>query len=357
VHADPSFGSNEPPAGILRLPERSAVETEVVSSGDSEDIVAWQAAWNTPAHVLESVVRRAAGSSVMRDERILEGHGNEVHAVSTADGQNLIVRISRAPGPVFERESWPVAAVRAVGIPAPEILLIDHIDVGDEEIAIQVQQRMPGRSVYRLFGEISDERLAQLTRHAGQVLAAVHAVRPPGPGPINPQGEPCAVPPLPSEAVIAALVERNTKLVDEGLDAVLLEAPVEAIATRATVLDEAPVCLIHGDWRTTNVLSDGNAVTGVVDWEGARGGDPAFDFAGVRSVRSRARSTSTELLVEGYRAAAGRLDSSFDARRLLYRAADLHSALGHFVATKRPDLLKLAVEDLRATLRELQALS
>lgn len=64
-----------------------------MSDDDAEDVAAWQADWNTPAEVLDAFVRRAAGSSVVLDERILEGHGNEVHAVTTADGQDLIVRI------------------------------------------------------------------------------------------------------------------------------------------------------------------------------------------------------------------------------------------------------------------------
>jgi hypothetical protein len=50
-------------------------------------------------------------------------------------------------------------------------------------------------------------------------------------------------------------------------------------------------------------------------------------------------------------------NDSFDVRRLLYRVADLHSALAHFVVTKRPDLLQLAVEDLRSTLRQLEAVA
>ena len=151
------------------------------------------------------------------------------------------------------------------------------------------------------------------------------------------------------------MVERNAQLADEGFDIVLLHGPVDAVASGATLLDEAPVSLIHGDWRTTNLLSDGHAITGVVDWEGARGGDPAFDLAGAWTVRSRAESTSTGLLLEGYRAGGGHLDDSFNARRLLYRVADLHSALAHFVVTQRPDLLQLAVEDLRSTLRQLPA--
>ena len=55
-------------------------------SGLEEDIAAWQAGWNLPFEVLEDLVRRATGSAVIREERILEGHGNEVHSVLTGAG-------------------------------------------------------------------------------------------------------------------------------------------------------------------------------------------------------------------------------------------------------------------------------
>lgn len=324
---------------------------------DAEDIGAWQAAWNTPREVVDAVVRRAAGSGVVVDERILEGHGNEVHGVRTADGQDLVVRICRRQGAGLDCERWPISAALAAGVPAPPILLVERLDLNGEELSIQVQQRLPGRTVHRLFGELSDAQLERLTTEAGEILAMIHAIQPSGPGPIDPAGSCGALPSTAGDAVVAAMIRRNGELTTSGIDTQLLQTAVEAVETGAALLDAAPICLIHGDWRTTNVLSDGDSITGVVDWEGARGGDAAFDFAGVWTVASRREATSTELLLDAYRAAGARLDDSFHTRRLLYSVADLHSALGHFVSTDRPDLLERAVDDLHATLRRLHDLT
>ncbi|HLI78870.1 MAG TPA: phosphotransferase [Candidatus Binataceae bacterium] len=37
--------------------------------------------------------------------------------------------------------------------------------------------------------------------------------------------------------------------------------------------------IVHWDFHTNNVLLDGDAISGVVDWEGAESGDCAFDLA------------------------------------------------------------------------------
>jgi len=71
-------------------------QSERVADDDvpDEDIAAWQADWNIPPSVLDDIVKRAVGSGVAGDERILEGHGNEVHDVVTGDGHEVVVRIA-----------------------------------------------------------------------------------------------------------------------------------------------------------------------------------------------------------------------------------------------------------------------
>ena len=81
---------------------------------------------------------------------------------------------------------------------------------------------------------------------------------------------------------------------------------------------------------------------------GARGDDPAVDFTGTWQLRQRPPPTSGAILLAGYRESGGATDDAFELRRLVYGVADLHSALGHFIFTRRPDLLALALADLRA---------
>ncbi len=40
-------------------------------------------------------------------------------------------------------------------------------------------------------------------------------------------------------------------------------------------------CLVHGDFGSNNVLSDGQSITGVIDWSEAIVGDPLYDVANI----------------------------------------------------------------------------
>jgi aminoglycoside phosphotransferase (APT) family kinase protein len=329
-------------------------QSELVPGHDApeeEDIAAWQADWNIPPSELDDVVKRAIGSGVATDERILEGHGNEVHGVVTGDGHEVVVRIAWRPGPVFESEWWPIQAARDAGLAAPEVLLVDHGCLAGRPVSIQVQRRLPGRSLFRLFPHLPDAVLLRLTRQAGQLLAALHSIRTRAPGFVGPDGRVDEGSRPRGDAVVAAVERGLDFLIANGCDRGLLEAATDAVVGGAELLNRAPVTLVHGDWRTTNVLSDGTSITGIVDWEGARGGDPAFDFV-VWSVRSRDHATATEALVGAYREAGGSTDGDFDLRRRLYLIADRLSALGHFTVTGRPELLAIARADLRSALDE-----
>lgn len=319
-------------------------------SGLEEDIAAWQADWNLPAEILVDLVRRTTGSGIARDERILEGHGNEVHAVLTDDGDGVVVRVARRSGPAFDRECWPLEVARRVGLPVPEVLLVEHTSLDGREVSFNVQTRLPGSSVYRLQPSLSDAELAALTRQAGSLLARVHAIDPPGRGPIGPDGEIDLRLSHPGHDVVASVIERSPYLVDNGMDRSLVDRVEQVVVSNAELLARSPIRLVHGDWRTTNLLSDGRLITGVVDWEGVRGDDPAHDFTGAWHLRQRSVPTSMDLLLAAYRHAGGEVDAEFEVRRLVYGLADLHSALAHFIFTNRPDLLALAVDDLQAQL-------
>ena len=317
-----------------------------------EDIAAYQAGWNVPGAALEAVVRKATGASVGRAERILEGHGNEVHGVTTADGQEVIVRVAWRPGLAFERERWPAEAARQAGVPVPEILLIEHTELDGHAVSFEVQRRAPGVSLYRLGPSLSDGDLARLIEGAGRLLAAVHSVRTAGRGPIGPGGQ--VDPSLAGhhEDSIHGMAERTAFLLDLGVEPALVEGAASVVASSAALLEQSPLCLVHGDWRITNVLTDGTSITGVVDWEGARGGDPAFDLAGSWDVWSNRGSAPSEALGVGYREAGGSMDEGFDRRLLVYRIAEQHDAVSHFIATGRPDLLDRALGQLRLLLRQ-----
>ena len=320
---------------------------------DAEEIAAWQADWNLPPAELARVVRKATGSSVDGSERILEGHGHEVHAVATSSGEGVVVRVAWREGPAFDRERWPTAAARAAGVPAPRQLLIEHTAVGGRPVSIDVQERLPGSSIARALPTLEDARLRSLTDQAGELLAAVHAIQVDGAGALDDQGR--------VDSSLGGtwsperdLAHRSTELAAHGVDPALVERADEARRRLPAMIDRAPACLVHGDWTLANLLTDGERITGVVDWEGAGGGDPASELRGW-DLWHDAGPTSSDRLLEAYGRAGGPLDEDFAHRRVLHRLANLLDALSHFLFTKRDDLLSRATEELQITLRQAQS--
>lgn len=315
------------------------------SPADEEDIATWQAGWNLPAPILDDVVRRATGAAVASDVRVLEGHENEVHDVTTVDGQQVIVRIAWHPRAVFERELWPMRAARQLGLPVAEMLLIEHMRVDDAEVTVNVQERLPGVPLHRLGSRVSEERRQLLTEQAGGHLARLHAIERDEPGAIDDDGETWA------EATPAVSLDRIGELIDllaaHGVPAQLLQRAAALVAGSATLLAAAPVRLIHGDWSVANLLSDGETISGIVDWSGARGGDPASELSGWEFWSDHG-PTAVSNLLRGYTAAGGQVDDEFTHRRVTYRVANRLDAMSHFLVTNRPDLLQRAHDDLVA---------
>jgi hygromycin-B 4-O-kinase len=315
---------------------------------DAEEIAAWQADWNLPAIELRRVVRKATGSDVVTSERILEGHGHEVHGVTTASGDAVIVRVAWRAGPAFDRETWPTEAARAAGVPAPRHLLVEHTAVAGNHVSINVQERLPGFSVYRLAPSLDHQQLRSLTTQAGELLAAVHALSTSGAGALNEQGQ------VDSQlgstwSLPLDFAERSTRLTSQGVDALLIERVTAALMKLAPMIARAPTQLVHGDWTFANILSDGVHITGVVDWEGSGGGDPASELRGWDFWHDSG-PTSSDALLGAYVRAGGSIDEEFTQRRVLYRLANLQDALSHFIFTNRADLLDRAIEETQHTL-------
>jgi aminoglycoside phosphotransferase len=148
------------------------------------------------------------------------------------------------------KEARVIPAARAAGVRAPEIVSFDG--------ARMVQVRMPGVDL------ATAGSTPAVLRELGAELRLLHvrAVRPPG----VPDDDPAD-----PHTVVAGLARR--RLIDPGT-AAWLDGWFDRLAS-----DPAPRALVHGDVAPQNVLADGGALTGLVDWGDAAWADPATDFA------------------------------------------------------------------------------
>lgn len=246
--------------------------------------------WTSPDHVVDDTVRRASGSAAAARERIVGGEGNEVWAVTTSSGDDLVVRISHST--TFAGERWAAEQSRRAGVPVPEILLVD--DRVAPGVAIWVHRRVPGEPLGSLP---AGEAELRLTEEAGEILARIHSVGAMGNGRIDERGR--------------ASFERFGDFLgwdDGAADAALANGIARTDLDEAAAIVDAcdgwadPPHLLHGDWLAEHVLVRDGRVVAIIDFGGAANGDAAYDIAYWRFFRA-AEEHTMDAVIRGYRRA------------------------------------------------------
>lgn len=216
----------------------------------------------TPRELVEAAVRRATGTTPVRLERILAGQVCEVY-----DTGDVIVRISHEEEPRFGGERWALDAARAVGVPTPQVLLLED--------AICVEEKLPGERLDVLLDR--GEWPAAAIEQIGALLARFHSIRIDGFGYLQPDGRGWPV----EFYLLDVLAERVALMAAAehfGLSAARIDCGLETLAEYAPRHPWTTPRLVHGDFTMDNILIDGDRVSGVIDMEKATGGHPAEDL-------------------------------------------------------------------------------
>ncbi len=155
------------------------------------------------------------------------------------------------------------------GVAAPRPLLVD--DGAALGFPFFVMQRLEGLAQgHRLTREqaLVPDRAA-LVRDIGTQLARLHAIVPPQPG-LAFLGAP------PKDALAARINSLRVQIDELGAMQPALEFGLRWCERHAPA-PMAPV-LVHGDWRTGNLMIHEGRLSGVLDWEFAGWGDPREDI-------------------------------------------------------------------------------
>ena len=130
----------------------------------------------TPRQVIDSVVRSVCDHEVAQLVRLTRGGVNETYRVELAAAGSVVVRIGRQPVPWFTDEEHVMAQARAVGVPTPDVLGVEHVDHDGELLAFSIQRLLPGRALDELAGALPAAALERLVMDGGELLARVHSV-------------------------------------------------------------------------------------------------------------------------------------------------------------------------------------
>jgi aminoglycoside phosphotransferase (APT) family kinase protein len=248
---------------------------------------------------------------VLSVERLTSGLSSQSYCVSaeTADGPTRwVMRVEPEFGviPPYDigREYRLMREVRNAGLPAPEVLHLeeDAAVVGGRFVLMAYVEGDVYRNMDPRLAE-DPERLASMQEQFVEMMARVHET-PQSVLPGYSSGEEAA------RGEVAACRRRL-------LTTQLLPSPV--LRHALDVLDEyAPpaqrITLLHGDFRLPNLMWKDGAISGVLDWELARMGDPLSDLAFTQTVGKGPCSIENEL-AERY---SERTGIEADPRRLMY---------------------------------------
>ncbi|MCB9719023.1 MAG: phosphotransferase [Myxococcales bacterium] len=178
--------------------------------------------------------------------------------VAFVRGAEVPLVLKRAADPPYagwlrvEAEILP--RIVAAGLPAPAVVAMDD---GPHGVWLLLE-RLPGEPLCELLPRLDpDERPAWL-RRTGALLGRIHTTRVP----------------------MDLLEHDSTPWWQRPRVDLPSTSSGEVLgATRLHAEPPPPAVFVHGDFTLDNVLADGDALSGVVDWGGAGRGDPRYDLA------------------------------------------------------------------------------
>lgn len=212
--------------------------------------------------------------TVTRINSLTGGASAETCAVDVTDGNGashaLILRRATGGGGGFNpgvgkrEEALTQGAAARHGVPAAAVLAVFHADpaLGSGYI----MRRLEGETIARKL--LRDDEFAvartRLVDDCARALAAIHRV-PPGDLPVLPELTPA------KQLDQLAMMHKA------------FGQPVPAFSLairwlRDNLPPPRPLALVHGDFRTGNLLVDSNGLVAVLDWELVHLGDPIEDL-------------------------------------------------------------------------------
>ena len=218
---------------------------------------------------LERVVRAQLdpAATVENLKRLSGGASRETFSFDLVSGERVepLILQRQRPGAVPGRVALEAAllrAARASGVPVAELRLEDA-DGNELGAPFLVLERLEGETIARKL--LRDDEFAHartvVTAQVGRALAAIHRI------------DPADVPGL----------EQGDQLTQyrDVLDSMGEPHPALELAFRkldATRPGSEGVAVVHGDFRTGNLMIDRDGLRAVLDWEIAHLGDPMEDL-------------------------------------------------------------------------------
>lgn len=232
--------------------------------------------------------------------------------------ERQVVRFNVSPKSAGRFESEALAYQRLAGkIPVPDAVVVDSSRrLADAEFLIST--RLPGLPVIDGWHTLTEDARERLAVSAGRHLAAIHKVRFPRFGKLRDIADGGGF-----EHWYDYVVDYLLRYADQARDLSILDEVLEreiviALVRERGLLDSVgDGRLVHSDYHFENILHDGVDISGILDFEWAFSGDPAWDFVPEDQWELTCPG-SREHLSAGYTSVTP-LDSTFPRRLTIYK--------------------------------------
>jgi aminoglycoside phosphotransferase (APT) family kinase protein len=211
------------------------------------------------------------GRSVFELKRLSGGASQETWSfkLATPEGESRLI-LRRAPDSAtartlaisLETEARLMRMAGEAGVPSPRVLhvLAPEEGLGGGFFMAHVDGEALGGKIVR-DAAFADAR-PKLARQCGEILARIHALAPPAD--------------LPVSGAAHSIDELERVHREENWPRPVFELAFRWL--RENTPTDAPLKLVHGDFRNGNLLIGADGVRAVLDWELAHVGDPMQDL-------------------------------------------------------------------------------
>jgi aminoglycoside phosphotransferase (APT) family kinase protein len=312
------------------------------------------AAYQTSEQAIYELVRRATGQEGISREKIVRGYDSEVYLVDTRQGDRFVVRIRHHGGVSFEQEAWAIGRCRAVGVPAPEVLLVETMALDGNTREVMVQRRVPGRALSEIEGDLTPEQRAAVWRQAGAALGAIHSIPVGGFYRRHADGS-WDFPDWDSmwQTPTDERASERPQLMQAGFTWADVDLMLDILQVeRERFPVEQPV-LCHGDLSPGHLFVDDDLnLTGVIDFGEFQGGGPIVDFA---NLSMSCPNVDLAWLQRGY-GNQELFDGAFPTRLLVAKVGQQMGYLAHYIRQGNAEEAAPIAAGLRESLREWRAI-
>jgi hygromycin-B 4-O-kinase len=224
-----------------------------------------------PAAILRFLQTRFS-PGVSQLEPLIEGEESQAFAFMAAD-KPYVVRINpSAEG--FQKDAYAYRHFNSEAVPIPQVY---QIGVIDQRHAFCISARMPGRTL-QAADAATVRRLLAPTLQVWMAISTIDISATTGFGDFDSSG--------------AGRFASWRAYLGSFLDPAAYDWPAimaqldrsrarQLIGTFQALVPRVPDlrALVHGDFGSNNLLTDGRQITAVLDWDSAKYGDPLLDIA------------------------------------------------------------------------------